>query len=34
MIVDKVEATIGINTIIGDDSAIKFASQLYIYYRF
>lgn len=29
MIVDKVEATIGMNTTIGDDSAIKFASQLY-----
>lgn len=29
MIVDKVEATIGMNTTIGDDSAIIFASQLY-----
>lgn len=29
MIVDKVEATIGMNTTIGDDSAILFASQLY-----
>ena len=28
-IVDKVEATIGMNTTIGDDSAIIFASQLY-----
>ncbi len=29
MIVDKVEATIGMNTEIGDESAILFASQLY-----
>jgi len=29
MIVDKVEATIGMNTSIGDNSAILFASQLY-----
>lgn len=29
MIVDKVEATIGMNTTIGDNSAIIFASQLY-----
>lgn len=29
MIVDKVEATIGMNTSIGDESAILFSSQLY-----
>ena len=29
MIVDKVEATIGMNTSIGDNSAILFSSQLY-----